>query len=168
VKQLVNCDWCGLPIEREAKRIKRNIKIKSKNLCSKECKSAQDSYIKSDEYTTFRHMHSKTRFRSKKNNHEFSISLQDIKDLWIKQCGTCAYTGEALKFGQSRKDKHCKGNTTASLDRIDSTKGYVNGNIQIVHVVVNFMKHVLSDEEFVSWCQKVAAFRRKIPFDRAA
>ena len=49
---------------------------------------------------------------------------------------------------------------TASLDRIDSSRGYVPENVQWVHKVINRMKGTLSDDEFKSWCRTVAAQRR--------
>jgi len=54
-----------------------------------------------------------------------------------------------------------EGASTASLDRIDSSKGYVRGNIQWVHIAINFMKHSLPEEEFIRWCCLVAQYRGK-------
>jgi hypothetical protein len=45
---------------------------------------------------------------------------------------------------------------TASLDRIDSTKGYVPGNIQWVHKHINMMKQHFPEEAFVEMCKAVA------------
>jgi hypothetical protein len=45
---------------------------------------------------------------------------------------------------------------TASLDRIDSSKGYEEGNIQWVHKHINFMKRTYSQEYFIDMCKKVA------------
>jgi hypothetical protein len=50
-----------------------------------------------------------------------------------------------------------RGVSTASLDRIDSSLGYVWGNVQWVHSVINDLKSNMAQEEFISWCQKVAA-----------
>lgn len=51
---------------------------------------------------------------------------------------------------------------TASLDRIDSSRGYVEGNVQWVHKDVNFMKQALSQERFVELCTLVAEKARKL------
>ena len=45
---------------------------------------------------------------------------------------------------------------TASLDRIDSSKGYVPGNIQWVHKDVNWMKGSFTQEYFVNICKKIS------------
>ena len=47
--------------------------------------------------------------------------------------------------------------TTASLDRIDSTKGYFIENVQWVHKYVNIMKWHTANQEFIEWCKLIAA-----------
>lgn len=44
---------------------------------------------------------------------------------------------------------------TASLDRIDSTKGYTLDNIQWVHKHINVMKMDLDQEYFIKLCKLV-------------
>jgi hypothetical protein len=53
-----------------------------------------------------------------------------------------------------------EGETVASLDRIDSEKGYIPGNVQWVHPAVNFMKHAMAQDVFIDWCCRVAAYRK--------
>ena len=48
---------------------------------------------------------------------------------------------------------------TASLDRIDSSKGYTKDNVQWVHKDINYIKRDLSDSEFITLCKKVATHR---------
>ena len=79
---------------------------------------------------------------------EFSVNAKDLWELFERQTGRCAISGIAISFGP-------KGKITASLDRIDSTKGYKIGNIQWVHKIINIMKWQLSSEEFVQWCRIV-------------
>jgi hypothetical protein len=47
------------------------------------------------------------------------------------------------------------GDFSASLDRIDSSKGYVKGNVQWTHKTVNIMKQAMSDEELIDWCKVI-------------
>ena len=44
-----------------------------------------------------------------------------------------------------------------SLDRIDSSKGYLKGNVRFVTVMANLAKGTFSDAELVRFCQAVAA-----------
>jgi hypothetical protein len=48
----------------------------------------------------------------------------------------------------------------ASLDRIDSSKGYIDGNVQWVHKEVNEMKMQATQNEFIEYCNLVAEFNR--------
>ena len=78
------------------------------------------------------------------------ISHQDCWDLFQAQEGKCALTGVPLAFTFGKRI------TTASLDRIGSSKGYVPGNIQWVHKKVNIMKNIMLPDEFLGWCQRIA------------
>ena len=71
---------------------------------------------------------------------------------FIQQNQKCALTGEQIFLSESRRTTQIM---TASIDRIDPTKGYVIGNIQWVHIIVNYMKHKLTNEQFISWCTKI-------------
>jgi hypothetical protein len=44
---------------------------------------------------------------------------------------------------------------TASLDRIDSSKGYIIGNVQWAHKMVNRMKNDMPQEEFIEFCRDI-------------
>jgi len=47
------------------------------------------------------------------------------------------------------------GAQTASLDRVDSRKGYVVGNIQWVHSMVNMSKNKYPQDKFIEMCRAV-------------
>lgn len=86
---------------------------------------------------------------------DFEITIQEAWDLFLKQDRKCALTDELLIFS-NKKAKLCLKETTASLDRIDPTKGYTINNIQWVHKRVNRMKNVYQNQEFIDTCIKVA------------
>ena len=46
-------------------------------------------------------------------------------------------------------------NTNISIDRIDSSVGYVRGNVQFVCDVANRMKQDLSQKELLVWCERI-------------
>jgi hypothetical protein len=94
---------------------------------------------------------------ARKRNLQLDITCEYIWDLFVKQNRKCALSGEELKFGTYAKiKKRPEREQTASLDRIDSSKGYVMGNVQWVHKRVNFMKQQTNQDEFISWCKKIA------------
>jgi len=90
-------------------------------------------------------------------NREYNLPSGYLWDLFIKQNRICPITGIELSFDTSNK----KRNGNASLDRIESSKGYVVGNVQWVHKDINFMKQEYSQDYFIRMCQKVAAYNEK-------
>jgi hypothetical protein len=88
----------------------------------------------------------------------FEINIKDIWKLFQQQDGLCALSGIKLthkKYCYKENGKDIWDNGTASLDRIDSNKGYVKNNIQWVHRTINYMKRNLSEDEFINLCKKV-------------
>lgn len=83
---------------------------------------------------------------------EVSVTPEYLKELYEAQKETCALSGLKLVLQETNAD----GETTASIDRIDSSKGYVPGNIQWVNKHINIMKSDWSDEEFINFCRAVA------------
>jgi len=77
----------------------------------------------------------------------FNVKIEDLDVKLKKQKYICALTG--LKISTNTKD------FTASVDRIDSSKGYLPDNIQWVHKDVNMMKRNYSEEYFIKLCDLV-------------
>lgn len=90
-------------------------------------------------------------FGAKTRKLEINVTKEYLWELFLRQNRKCALTGEPLVF-HSRWNAH---DGTASLDRIDSNKGYVVGNVQWVHQDVNYMKQDFSTEYFLSLCKKI-------------
>jgi len=87
--------------------------------------------------------------RSARNrNLELTVTKEFLWDLFVEQHRKCALSGEGITLIKGRDTSI----QTASLDRIDSSKGYVVGNVQWVHKVVNILKNNLSDTDFLNWC----------------
>jgi hypothetical protein len=89
---------------------------------------------------------------AKSRNLDFFVSAEDGWNQFIKQNGKCRFTGVLLEF----VNDHNYTNQTASLDRIDSDKGYILDNIQWIHKDINWLKTNLPDEEFIKLCCMVA------------
>lgn len=90
---------------------------------------------------------------AKTRNLEFSITPEYAWDLFLKQNRKCPYSGIILTFGY-------KQNQTASMDRIDNKKGYIEGNVQWIHKTTNFMKHRLTEKEFLEWCEIIVNYTK--------
>jgi ribosome assembly protein YihI (activator of Der GTPase) len=87
---------------------------------------------------------------------ELSIAIDYVWDIFLKQNRKCALTGKILRM---RYYKGRKEYGNASLDRIDSSKGYVNGNVQWIDKKLQHIKRNLTDAEFIAICKKVAAYQ---------
>lgn len=85
-------------------------------------------------------------------NLEFNISIEEIWSLFLFQKKKCALSGMDLRF----QSKNSIRDGTASLDRIDSSRGYVIDNIQWVHKDINWLKNDWSQKEFIELCSRVA------------
>jgi hypothetical protein len=73
----------------------------------------------------------------------FNITIEQVGDLWEKN-PICPYSGVSLTQKKSSTDK-CY---TASLDRIDPSKGYQPKNVQWVWKSINKMKSDFTHKEF--------------------
>ena len=47
----------------------------------------------------------------------------------------------------------------ASVDRIDSSLGYIPKDIQFVAVIANFAKHIFTEQDLIGFCQDVYRYR---------
>lgn len=92
---------------------------------------------------------SKLKRGAERRNIDFNLTIEDIFNKYEQQQGLCAFTNKTLMFGED-----------ASVDRIDSKKGYYYDNIQIVHKVLNMLKKDMDNEEFIMWCEQVTNGRK--------
>lgn len=80
----------------------------------------------------------------KRRGKEVNIDVEYLVNIFNKQNGLCKITGVTLKMNNGEGQKY----DSISVDRIDNTKGYVKGNIQIVCHGFNSMKSNHSDGIF--------------------
>lgn len=90
-----------------------------------------------------------------KRGHEFAITREYAWDLFVEQDKRCSLSGLPLTMV-----RHSKGGD-ASLDRIDSSVGYIVGNVQWLHKDINRMKHAHDTDYFLTLCKKVVSCQRK-------
>lgn len=85
----------------------------------------------------------------------FTLTKEYLDSLYKQQNGLCAITGDELP-----------GINESSLDRIDSTKPYQEGNVQWVSTQANLCKHTLSMPELLAFCRKVLDHANQQPSQR--
>lgn len=96
------------------------------------------------------------RISAKRRNYEYSLTEDYLENLLISQEFKCSLSKVPIFAGHIEKKDYGKIKITASLDRIDSTKGYVEGNVQWVHRDINWMKQDYTQQEFIDYCKLVA------------
>lgn len=88
-------------------------------------------------------MLSEMKSRSKKRKHDIDpdVTVEYLEQLWKDSNNICALSGVEMTF--KRKTKNL-----VSPDRIDSSLGYIKGNIQFVTQQANRCKLDMTQEEF--------------------
>lgn len=84
---------------------------------------------------------------------EFSITIEDMWEQYIKQNRKCSLSGVEIYFKKKNSDDQ-----TASIDRIDPTLGYTKENIQWIHKHINKMKMDLHQDIFIQYCKLITEY----------
>lgn len=82
----------------------------------------------------------------------FDLTPQYLKDLWDKQCGKCFYTGEPIELERGKGKWK-----SASLDKLDPSKGYTQGNVVWTTRLTNTSKQERTLAEFIEFCKVIVA-----------
>lgn len=163
---ICECRVCNKNFERPTKEVDRSKKLGRPNYCSRSCAGVGNKEVgkknlgkelgnknriklyagsKKDEYTPYKQF-----LRSaKKRYKEVDIDLEHLKKVWEEQKGICPFTGWELSLKRTNNPKQ------ASLDRIDSNKGYIKGNIRFIALIANYCKNNFSDEDVINFCKAV-------------
>jgi len=106
-------------------------------------------------------------------NKDWDENYMNTDNLWnlmIEQNHKCALSGLDITLSKGKNVPLTTNNYnlnysgwTASLDRIDSKKGYVEGNVQWVHRNINIMKNSYSENYFKELCRLVAKHDNQQP-----
>lgn len=97
---------------------------------------------------------------SKKIDREFSITFDDLLSLWENQKGKCAITGMGMSYipGNGKRKR-----TKITMDRIDSGKGYIAGNVWLVCDWANRAKSDSDTRELLLFANGVLKNKSKLP-----
>lgn len=166
----LQCEWCKNTYEKNLRDYKYAIKKGKTNFfCSRRCaglwsmvgEDAIQYYIsQKDETSAFRYYVPVCRRRTKVNNRwgKEIVSAQYLQKVWESQKGKCPFTGWEiiLPKNNSRKPYNETSPYNASLDRIDNSKGYIEGNVRFVSLIANYARNQFSDEQVIEFCKAVA------------
>lgn len=86
-----------------------------------------------------------------------AITVDHMLHVLRLQSGICPLTGLTLTFTTGSGLVF----TNASLDRIDQTKSYIQGNVRLVTLWANYARNSLTDEDFFYFCNLVVARHKR-------
>lgn len=180
----LNCRNCSIDFNknlREYNRQKRNGRTDDSFFCSRSCscewgnKNASEETIAKKTATIlsvqpkataaarkvnrkgrFTYYLKKARERTylKENTWDTSdLTEEYLETIWNNQKGRCAWTSTPLQLTDHSRCN--SGLYNASLDRIDSSKGYVQNNVQFVLTPLNLAKSNYPEVEFIEFLKTI-------------
>jgi hypothetical protein len=97
-------------------------------------------------------LYHRAKIRAPKRGLTFNLTQEHLMELWARQGGCCYYSGLSMTTDGRARDPF-----GLSLDRVDSTQGYIQGNVVLCCWGVNTAKQEFTLEEFLTLCRGVAA-----------
>lgn len=83
-----------------------------------------------------------------RQRHDCSLTKQDVIDMWERQGGLCAITGQLMDY-----EAASRAHNRPSIDRIDNSIGYHIGNVRLVWHWANQAKNTFTDEQLFDFCK---------------
>lgn len=110
------------------------------------------------------------KYGAKKRGLDFGVTVEYLWKLFLQQKKRCSLSGRDIyidpNYSQNRYNYVGDGvKQTASLDRKDSSKGYVEGNVQWIYRDINKMKMGIPNDEFIRICKEIARFNKNFKID---
>jgi hypothetical protein len=94
--------------------------------------------------------------RVREDGYSLDFDIHYVWEMYLEQHGKCALTGWNIKFGKKNIDNE------VSIDRIDSSKGYLKTNVQLTHKWVNRCKLNCHEKFFYEICSAVTRHRNDL------
>lgn len=170
----LQCAHCDNLFDKKLKEYKRQIKNgATRFFCNLSCNAltrnkehpppGNPQYLiadnRRDNYTQFRWFVRRGEYRNKKKGYGCDLTVEYLKDLWEKQKGICPFTGWNLILPKDSESFESKNIANASVDRIDNSKGYMEGNVRFISVMANLARQAYTDEQLIKFCKDVASYQ---------
>jgi len=175
----VKCKKCGIYFKRKKGEHNRSIKLNRPEYCSRSCvgkvlndnirknpaltqirlKNLENGGRKLTVFSVFKSLIRNIKNRCKRKESNCHITVEDLRNLWIKQNGKCFYSG--LKMNLPKDSNGFKGSpliNNVSIDRIDSKKSYRKDNIVLCCYGANIGKGIYSKEEYINFCKTISKY----------
>jgi hypothetical protein len=167
----IECAECKKVFDKDEREYNQHVrKGRSHFFCGLSCRTAARNHLprlrrfsirthagnRRDAFTPFRWY--LLRARARANKGPTDLTLEYLKTLWERQQGICPLTGWSLCLPEDTNG-WIAGIVpeAASLDRIDSTLGYVQGNVRFIAVIANYARQTFSDGDVVRFAKAVVS-----------
>lgn len=151
------CNQCGIKFDKPINEYNRLVKFDKKTFCSRSCSGKAnynnfgDKVNRVPPINTYRANPFKYYLRNaKKRYKDCDLDIEYLEELWNKQQGICPYTKIGLILNSHSK-RNLDFRFTASLDRIDSSIGYIKGNVQFISTAINYMKNTMTHSQTIEF-----------------
>lgn len=171
------CDECKTEFEKRTADYNKTESLGKKHFCSLKCSAVNRNKNMTDEqrkeagrrlnsvprktredcYSPFREFMRRCQSKERiKNYGTPDINLSYLQELWNIQNGICPYTGIKMILPRNLSDyDKIHSPQKASLDRINSSYGYIKGNVEFVCSSVNLAKNSFTREEMMNFFSKI-------------
>lgn len=169
----LTCNECGKAFSKEKKEYDRWVrKGRERFYCSLSCSITQENKRnprkgdianfgdscqakKADSLSPFRWFHRRAVARDKFGT---NLTPEYLQQLWQAQGGICPLTGWLLVLPYGTEGwNNPKSIDRASLDRIDNSIGYMEGNVRFISVMANYARNTFSDEEVIKFAEAIVS-----------
>ena len=155
-KSQVTCSACGKSFMKEDYEIERSRnKHGDRHYCNLKCVALKAKLVQYGDTLGFGHYLSESKKSAKAKNLDHDITKEYLRDVFKMQDGRCALSGLSMTFIRMGGRKHPRTLKSASLDRIDNSKGYVVGNVQFVCLGINYMRNRFSIGDAVEFLNEL-------------
>ena len=156
------CTHCGIAKPRSLfsrdKHTRDGLRFDCKQCVAKRHKSKRD---KNRLEYQFKYLLSSSRERAKGKNLPHDIDIAYLRSIATEYC---PYQGVKLRWANESTDVEfgAPSPNSPSIDRIDSSKGYVRGNVVIVSHRANSMKRDATEHELIELGRRIAQFKMEM------
>lgn len=147
----VVCEECGIKFHKENRLINATVKRSGVHCCTRACSTKYVKRKALNKADPFNHYLINIRKRFK-GDPSIIVTAQHLADVWESQYGKCALTGLPLHHSKQRTKKDI---SQASVDRIDDSKDYIEGNVQFTTLGANYMRNTFSIIDTKEFIQKI-------------
>lgn len=154
-KILILCTHCSKEfyiLKKEHTR--QTTKGRNNFFCSRSCsgkrnitKNITKRYVPKGNKLAYKSKFTKILNKSRNRGRDFNLDQNYLEEIWS---GKCSITNIDIHLDKKLSL------SSASLDRIDSNKGYIKGNVQFVAYGVNLAKNKFSDNEIKKFIKEIS------------